>query len=148
MFRTSQKSELLWSAWKKWKNFTLKGCHSSNLAYLVRETTACRYPVPLKACSSVMPLLVTQPALHLPPPLFPWCGSWPFTALVHLIPNSCWDRRPFSRINWGLGGPFEFLQDPAMIIYLSTQGKREHSSGTVHPRYSMGQCTALHHVDT
>ncbi|KAK7820900.1 hypothetical protein CFP56_038366 [Quercus suber] len=66
------------------------GCHGSNLAYLVRETTTRLYLVSLRTCSS----------------------------------------------------------DPAMIIYLSTQGKREHSSRTVHPRYSMGQCTALHHVDT
>ena len=57
-------------------------------------------------------------------------------------------RRPFSRINRGQGQPFEFLQDPAMIIYLSTQGKREHSCIIVHSCYSMGQCTALHRVDT
>ena len=67
----------------------LEGCHSSNLAYLVYETTTRRYLVPLRACSSVIPLLVTQPALHLPSPLLPWCGSRPFPALVHLIPDLC-----------------------------------------------------------
>ena len=67
----------------------LKGCNGSNLAYLVRETTTRRYLVPFRACSSIMPLLVTQPALHLPPPLLPWCGSRLIPALVHLIPDSC-----------------------------------------------------------
>ena len=37
----------------------------------LRKTTTRRYLVLLKACSSVMPLLVTQPTLHLPPPLLP-----------------------------------------------------------------------------
>ena len=73
-------------------------------------------------------------------------GRFPPSSISFLIRVET--RRPFSRINRGLGRTFEFLQDPAMIIYLSMQGKREHSSGTVHPRYSMGQCTALHHVDT
>ena len=29
------------------------------------------------------------------PSLLPWHGSWPFPAVVHLIPDSCWDRATF-----------------------------------------------------
>ena len=70
-------------------NLHLEECHGSKLAYLVCDTTTCRYLIPLRACSSVMPLLVTQPALHLPPPLLPRCGSRPVPTLVHLIPDAC-----------------------------------------------------------
>ena len=48
----------------------------------------------------------------------------------------------------GQGRPFKFLQDPATIIYLSTQGKREYNCKTVRLHYSIGQCTVLHRVDT
>ena len=124
----------------------LEGCHGSNLVNLVRETTTRWYLIPLRACSSVMPLLVAQPTLHSPPPFLPWCGSRPFPALVHLIPNSCWDRVTF------LSDQSRVRDDPSSFFriryYLSMQGKQGHSYETMHSHYSMSQCTALHCVDT
>ena len=81
----------------------LEGCHGSNLAYLVYEITTHQYLVPLRACSSVMPLLVTQPALHLPSPSFHGVVLSRFLPLSISFLIHVETRRPFSQINWGLG---------------------------------------------
>ena len=49
----------------------LEGCHGSNLAYLVHETTIRRYLIPLRACSSVMPLGHTTRITPFSPPPSP-----------------------------------------------------------------------------
>ena len=126
----------------------LKGCHDSNLVYLVRKTTTRRYLVPLRACSSIMPLLVTQPTLHLPPPSFHGAVLGRFSPssisfLIHVETG-----RPFSRINRGLGRTLRVSSGSDHDNLSFNIGKQEHSSGIVHPCYSMGQCTTLHHVYT
>ena len=84
----------------------LEGCHGSNLAYLVHETTIRRYLIPLMACSSVMPLgHTTRITPFSPPPPLSFhsvvLGHFPPSSISFLIRVET--KRPFSRINRGLG---------------------------------------------